>query len=198
MENTEYKSIPGRIELKEEGADGRLHIRAYALAFGNVDSYGDIILPTACDRWLASEDAGRLALCYQHDMSDVIGIITDKGTDSYGLWFEADILPTSSGTDVQVLIKAGAISEFSIGYYAVGASYELRDGEEVRVLSDITVVEVSPVTRAANPRAVLVDMKSEQPRLERLSDDQLSELSEKVSAEIQRRIFNQITITSLS
>lgn len=157
------KSIPGRLELKETREDGKMHIKAYALAFGNVDSYGDIILPTACDKFLASEEANRMRLCYQHDRSEVIGVITDKGVDSYGMWIEADILPTSTGKDVQVLLDADAINEFSIGYYAEKYHYEKRDGYqyELRILEEITVREVSPVTIAANPKAVLIDKKGE-------------------------------------
>lgn len=111
------KSIQGRLEFKETREDGKMHIKAYALAFGNVDSYRDVILPTACDKFLASEDAARMRLCYQHDRHEVIGVITDKGVDAIGMWIEADILPTSTGKDVQLLLDAGAIDEFSIGYF---------------------------------------------------------------------------------
>lgn len=157
------KSIQGRLEFKETREDGKMHIKAYALAFGNVDSYGDVILPTACDKFLASEDAARMRLCYQHDRHEVIGVITDKGVDAIGMWIEADILPTSTGKDVQLLLDAGAIDEFSIGYYADKYHYERRDGYEyeLRILEDITVIEVSPVTRAANPKAILTDKKED-------------------------------------
>lgn len=157
------KSIQGKLELKETREDGKMHIKAYALAFGNVDSYGDVILPTACDKFLASENAARMRLCYQHDRHEVIGVITDKGVDAIGMWIEADILPTSTGKDVQLLLDAGAIDEFSIGYYADKYHYEKRDGYEyeLRILEDITVIEVSPVTRAANPKAILTDKKED-------------------------------------
>lgn len=166
MKDLQEKSIQGKLELKETREDGKMHIRAYALAFGNVDSYGDVILPTACDKFLASEEANRMRLCYQHDRSEVIGVITDKGVDAYGMWIEADILPTSKGKDVQLLLDAGAINEFSIGYrtdkcyYKSGVEYGL-DNYEVRVLEEITVREVSLVSIAANPKAVLTDKKEE-------------------------------------
>lgn len=192
MDNLQYKSTDGRFEIKSEGEDGRLHIRGYACAFNNVDSYGDIILPKACDDWLASDDAARVALCYQHDMSDVIGVITGKGADAYGLWFEADILPTAAGRDVQVLMKAGAIREFSIGYYVTDSHWDVRDEKEIRVLDAIRIAEISPVTRAANPRAVLVDMKSERGMLSGLNDDELLEMRASVDREIARRVIVRI------
>jgi HK97 family phage prohead protease len=156
LADIEYKSA-------EDNSD-TLHIRAYALAFGNVDSYGDIIVDGAVDEFLKSEDFGRMALCYQHDRTEVIGVITDAGVDAKGMWIEADILPTTTGKDVQTLIKAGAIKEFSIGYFAEQYHYEKRDGfpYDVRILEKITIIEVSPVTRAANPGAVLLDAKNEE------------------------------------
>ena len=57
MKELEYKT--SRFEVKAT-EDDRLHIRAYALVFGNVDSYGDIIVEGACDAYLASEDAKRV------------------------------------------------------------------------------------------------------------------------------------------
>lgn len=157
----QYKASLASIEKKEAGEDGILHIKAYALAFGNVDSWGDIIAPGACDEFLKSENFGRMALCYQHDINEVIGVITDAGVDEKGMWIEADVLPTTTGKNVQVLIKAGAVKEFSIGYYADEYHYEKKDGYQydIRVLDAITIIEVSPVTRAANPEAVLINAK---------------------------------------
>ena len=168
MKDLQNKSIPGKLELKETREDGVMHIKAYALAFGNVDSYGDVILPTACDKFLASEEADRMRLCYQHDRADVIGVITGKGVDSYGMWIEADILPTALGKDVQLLLDKGALNEFSIGYRADKCYYEMREGYkyDIRVLEEITIREVSLVSIAANPKAVLLDKKDEEPEQE--------------------------------
>lgn len=159
-----HKTFTGQpIEVKADGENDVLHIKAYACVFGNVDSWGDIIQPGACDAFLASANADRMRLCYQHNQNEVIGVITDKGVDAIGLWFEADVLPTSTGKDVQTLLRAGALDEFSIGYYADKYHFEKRDGYayEIRILEAITIVEVSPVTRAANEKAVILDMKNE-------------------------------------
>lgn len=157
----ENKSVAARLEVKATADDGTVSIRAYGLAFGNIDSYGDIIMSTACDDFLKSEDADRIALCWQHDFTEVIGLITDKGVDDYGMWIEAKLLPTAKGKDASVLLKAGAVSEFSIGYRADRYHFEKRDGYDydVRILDAITVYEVSPVTRAANPSARVVKVK---------------------------------------
>ena len=122
MKDLQNKSIPGKLELKETREDGVMHIKAYALAFGNVDSYGDVILPTAL------------------------------------------------GNDVQLLLDKGALNEFSIGYRCDKASFksgaEYSYPYEVRLLEDITIREVSLVSIAANPKAVLLDKKDEEPQAE--------------------------------
>lgn len=183
----QYKASLASIEKKEAGEDGILHIKAYALAFGNVDSWGDIIAPGACDEFLKSENFGRMALCYQHNTNEVIGVITDAGVDEKGMWIEADVLPTTTGKNVQVLIKAGAVKEFSIGYYADEYHYEKKDGYQydIRVLDAITVVEVSPVTRAANPEAVLIDAKRESDnnpiKKENMPENKIQELEQSLT-----------------
>ena len=162
-EGLETKHGDARLEVKADGENGILHIKAYALAFGNIDSWGDIIMPGACDDFLKSDAADRMALCYQHERSTVIGKITDKGVDDYGMWIEADILPTTAGQDAAILIKSGAIKEFSIGYRADRYHYEKREGYEydIRILDAITVYECSPVTIAANPAAIVVSAKAD-------------------------------------
>lgn len=182
------KASLASIEVKSAGEDGVLHIKAYALAFGNVDSWGDIIAQGAVDDFLKSDDYARMALCYQHDTREVIGVITDAGVDEKGMWIEADVLPTTTGKDVQTLIKAGAIKEFSIGYYADRYHYEKVDGyqQEIRVLDAITVVEVSPVTRAANPDAVLLDAKRDNNnnpiKQENMPEQKIQELEQSLKA----------------
>lgn len=185
-----FKTLNHSIEVKSE-SDGKLHIRAYACAFGNVDSYGDIIEPTALDEFLKSEDAARMKLCYQHNFSEVIGVITDKGVDAYGLWFEADILDTTTGQDVQKLLKAGAINEFSIGYYTNDWHEEKVDGEYYRHLDNISIAEISPVTRAANPKAILLDAKSEEmtSSLMQMKKEDFERLHEAVKEEYARRVL---------
>lgn len=193
-----YKQISGKLEEKTENEEGVLHIKFYGLAFNNVDSYGDVIEPKAVDAFLASADRERLKLCYQHDRNQVIGVITSAVADDYGLLCEADVLPTTTGKDVQLLIKAGAINEFSIGYYADKYRFEKRAGYdyELRILEEITLVEISPVTRAANAKAILLDAKAENTAadLKTLSDAELMQLKESVDQEANKRFLNYLDI----
>ena len=187
VKQMQSKATLASIEWKGVGEDSDvLHIKAYALAFGNVDSWGDIIAPGAVDSFLKSEDFSRMALCYQHDTREVIGVITDAGVDEKGMWIEADVLPTTTGKDVQTLIRAGAIKEFSIGYYADEYHYERREGyaQEIRILDAITVVEVSPVTRAANDKAVLIDAKNEEGKNNPINEVKMEQEIKNLQAEL--------------
>lgn len=160
----EFLTMDARLEVKASGENGILHIKAYACAFGDVDSWDDIIEPTACDAFLAGPEAKRMAFCWQHNITTVIGKITDKGVDEYGMWFEADVLPTSVGKDAAILLKEGAITEFSIGYRADQWEWKkLEDDKNIRILKAITIYEVSPVTIAANPKATIVSAKADAP-----------------------------------
>lgn len=175
METLQHKSINRPIEVKGEREDGILSIRAYGLAFGNVDSWNDIIAPTACDEFLMSDDADRMRLCWQHDMNNVIGVITAKGVDDYGMWIEADILPTTLGKDVQTLVRSGAVNELSIGYKTIREHYS----GDIRILDEIAVREVSIVTRAANPRAVITGMKADEAQEEQTQEENTEQKTHK-------------------
>ncbi len=193
----EIKNCLTSVEVKADQQEGdTLRIKAYGLVFGNIDFYGDIIAEGAVDRFLASEESRRMKFCNQHNLEEVVGVVVDKGVDSTGMWVEVDVLPTTKGKDLQILLKAGAINEFSIGYYATEYHYEKRADydSEVRVLDEIFLIEVSAVTRAANPKAVLVDMKAEQMIMgvKDMTDEELLALKEEVSTEITRRIFENI------
>lgn len=197
--NLEYKTC--LITEKAEKEDGSLHIKFYACCFGNIDSWGDIILTGACDAFLASDDAKRMKLCYQHDRTAVIGVITSKTADDHGLLVEADILPTSLGKDVIMLIKSGALNEFSIGFYADKYHFEKLEGvaDDVRVLDAITIREVSIVTFAANPEAVLISAKNEghkddKPDMASIISGSSDEELEAMAAQIEEEKLNRLIV----
>jgi HK97 family phage prohead protease/HK97 family phage major capsid protein len=157
-EKREYKSL--RIsELKAEKRDESLYIKGYGAYFGNVDSYGDVINPGAFASFLQMEDAKRIKLCWQHDLSEVIGVITNIYEDEKGLFFEAKISNTQRGKDAAALLEDGAIDEFSIGYRVIDA--EPMDGD-LRLLKSIYLYEISLVSRAANPMARLLDKEKKE------------------------------------
>lgn len=158
----EYKSIPATFEVKADSEGKMLHIKAYGAGINNIDRVGDLIPPTAFDNWLGSEDKALCQLCYQHDYSAIIGKFDydSFAVDEKGLLFEADLLPTSWGKDAQVLIEAGILKEFSIGFYPLNYHYKTTADGDVRVLDEIALKEISIVTIPANPEAKLISAKN--------------------------------------
>ena len=171
-EQMEYKSF--RVtEIKKEKRDESLYIKGYGAYFGNTDSYGDVIQQGAFAAFLALDDAKRIKLCWQHDLSEVIGVITEIREDEQGLYFEAKISNTQRGRDAVALLEDGAIDEFSIGYRVTDAE-PMEDDR--RLLKSIYLYEISLVSRAANPLAKLVDKEKKEEEINNNSTNQLDSM----------------------
>ena len=202
MENKSFKRED--VSVKSEGTN--LYLEGYAAVYGNVDSYKDIIQAGAFDAFLASEEVKRVKFCYNHDITEVIGVVEDFKSDERGLWFRAKLSNTTLGRDVAVLIEDGALSEFSIGYKTEDSIYK-DDG--IRVLTKLSLYEFSVVSRAANPKAVLTDTErkneQEKPAISEMSYTQLkSELEElearkaEIRAQMCARVLEKVNINKLN
>lgn len=146
------------IEIKSIIEDsGEVIIEGYGAVFGNIDSYGDVIRKGAFKKTI-EESGSRIALCYQHDIYSPIGKITALKEDDYGLYIEARI--SDSEPDIKTKIKEDILKEMSIGYRPINAVSAVIDGVDVLELVEIKLYEVSIVTIAANDKAVITGMKS--------------------------------------
>jgi len=199
MEELEHKSLPARFEVKAE--DGKMmHICAYGAGIGNVDRVGDVIVSTAFDNWLASEGKKDTQFCYQHNYEQIIGKFDYDSfrVDEQGLYFEADLIPTSWGKDTEVLINEGLLKEFSISYYPVRSHYVGdADNGGVRYLDELEIREISIVTIPANPKAKLVSAKDTGTRQEVTPkpEDWTSKTDEELEISrtaIEQEIFNRV------
>lgn len=153
MEEIFTKNCP---EIKVSRDEDHLYVEGYGAYYGNKDSYADVIAQGAFAEFLASEDAKRAVLCWQHDFSQPIGALVELAEDEKGLRFRAKIANTQQGRDAAELIEAGVLSEFSIGYGVKEAEYPQEDPDGVqRILKKLYLYEISLVTRAANPKATL-------------------------------------------
>jgi len=181
----EKKSVVCR-EIKVSRDEKHLYIEAYGAYFGNVDSYGDVINAGAFAKFLASEDAKRVKLCWQHNFDDVLGVITDIGEDERGLWFKATLSNTTLGRDAATLIEDGALNEFSIGYSTREAEYPSEDEQRAtgvyRYLKEIYLYEISLVTRAANPMATLTQSERKNETNNQNSNNMDEELKKQLEA----------------
>lgn len=203
MDKLEFKNFQIAVKADAEKREGvLLTVEGYACVYGNIDSYDDIVMPGACDAFLKSDDAKRVRFCWQHDMREPIGVIRSMWADDKGVMFEADILDTARGRDAATLVSAGALSEFSIGYYATEYHFGEVEGKSIRYLDALYLGEISLVSRAANPEAVLTGMKEEAPQkgkeeakpadLSTLSDEQLQQEIDERENEQARRLLEKI------
>lgn len=113
----------------------------YASRFGSVDQGGDVVLPGAYTKSLAS---GRTpAMLWQHRSDSPIGIWVSAKEDATGLRVEGKLdLNTIKGREAHSLLKLGAIKGLSIGYRTIEAE---QIGNE-RHLKEVDLWEISLVT----------------------------------------------------
>lgn len=130
-------------------------VKGYGSVFNNIDSDDDIILAGAYTKTL-NENGSRVRYCNQHRIDQPLGKFTELREDGNGLYFVAEIPKTRLGEDVLLLMKNGVINENSVGIMPIVKSFR-QDG--VRELKEVKLYEISCVTLAANPLAMITDAK---------------------------------------
>lgn len=137
-------------------------VEGYASTFGQVDAYGDTILPGAYRKSLKGVRTARgLPMLYEHDGSSLIGRWVDLAEDERGLRVRGELTPGHSvATDVYASLKAGHIDGLSIGFQVPpGGAIERADGG--RTLKCIDLFEISVVSRPADSSARTLLVKSD-------------------------------------
>jgi hypothetical protein len=155
---TKVSGVP--LDVKLLGDDGV--IEGYGSVFGNVDSYGEMVMPGAFEAGLAkaAKDGRSIKMLWQHDSDRPIGVWDDLREDKKGLRVKGRVLVNASGQAREAfeLIKAGALEGLSIGYRVVKAG-EHPTKPNVIALHLLDLMEVSPVTFAANDKARVDSVK---------------------------------------
>lgn len=151
----EIKSLP--FEVKEISEDSEYFtFEGYASTFGNIDLGDDIIVRGAFSKTLKKN--AEVPVLWQHQMSEPVGKSIRLNEDDKGLYIKA-ILPKSdtlvSGRIIPQM-KVGSIREMSIGFFTRESDME----KGVRLLKEIELFEVSLVTKAMNPQALVSGFKS--------------------------------------
>ncbi len=136
----------------------------YGAVFGNVDSYGDVIVKGAfkgsLKEWKKAKSLPPMLV--QHGgwmMTDMdalpIGKWEEMEEDDTGLRVTGRLinLDTERGKNIYGAMKEGVLDGMSIGYRAKEFIYGTKPDEPRRTLKAIDLVEVSVVTFPANGRA---------------------------------------------
>lgn len=150
----------------------------YGAVFENIDSGGDIIEPGAFTKTLAEGWERVKVLALHNDCWLPIGRPIELREEPNGLFISGKISDTTMGRDVKVLLKDRVLNELSIGYDPIIFDY---DENGIRHLREIKLWEVSVVTWAMNPEAVITSYKSMQETAAQvlaIKQDLLQELKE--------------------
>jgi HK97 family phage prohead protease len=148
-----YKSAPIGDEIIDLDEKNNI-VKGYGSYFDNKDSDMDIIRRGAYQKTI-QETGQRVKYLYQHDMMQPIGKMNELYEDEKGLVFTAEIPKTQLGNDVIELMKAGVITENSVGIMPI-VKEMMNDYREIR---EVKLYEISAVTMAANDQAKILDVK---------------------------------------
>jgi HK97 family phage prohead protease len=159
-------------EIKLAGDTGTFE--GYASTFGNVDSYGDTILPGAYKDTLAKHGMPKMFILHR-SYELPIGKWLDAGEDTKGLYVKGELTPNlSMANDVGAALKHGTLDGLSIGYALKKGDYTPSDQMEGgRIIKKISILsEISPVTFPADSHARidLSSIKSEIETIESIKD----------------------------
>jgi uncharacterized protein len=155
----ETKALKAEIcQLKAVGDDENMLVEGYGAVFGNVDAYGDVIVPGAFTKTLI--DNPKPKMLWQHDAAEVIGVWEEIKEDNYGLYMRGRILDTTRGSDAHKLLKAGALDGMSIGFRLVEWAQRSKPEDPKRTIKSVDLLEVSLVTFPANGKARVTYVKS--------------------------------------
>ena len=144
----------GGIEVRGDGGLPRL--RGHAAVFNSLSqpisifgfSFRERMAPGAFSDSIARGD---IAALWKHDSSFPLGH-TRNGTltlseDDRGLAIDLKPAATSYGKDLVALIERGDVSKMSFGFQVPkdGDSWDVENGEDIRTLRKVSLIEVSPV-----------------------------------------------------
>jgi HK97 family phage prohead protease len=147
--------------VKAAGDDSRA-FEGYVSVFGNIDSYGEKVMPGAFANSLArhKREGTMPLLLWQHRSDEPIGVWDDLSDDGKGLFGKGHLLTgVQSADEAYIRLKAGAVWGLSIGYREVDVTP--ADGGEPRLLNELDLIEASVVSFPANRRAAVESVKAE-------------------------------------
>lgn len=146
-------------------ADSKGTISGYFATFDHDhgDSYGDVIKKGAFAGTIArrKRSGHPFPLCFNHDLSCIIGRVTEIGEDNKGAYFTAEFFQTDKAQEIREMVKSGVLWQFSFAYDTLDSGKaKAEDGSIVNELRELELYEISVVVVPANPRATLADIKN--------------------------------------
>ena len=129
-----------RLALAPDGS-----IEGYASLFGAIDQARDMVMPGAFQQTLKQRGVRKVAMLFQHDPAEPVGVWLDLQEDFRGLYARGRLIPdVARGRELLALLRDGAIDGLSIGYRTVRGRIDPRT--RVRALHQVDLWEISIVT----------------------------------------------------
>lgn len=159
MSNSESKQQRLSVAFEIKALAAR-EFEGYGSVFGNVDLGGDIVVPGAFTKSLHKHraDESMPQMFWMHNPAQVPGKWLEMNEDGRGLYCKGVLANTPLGNEIHELLKMEAVRGLSIGYRTEDDAYD-KSGN--RLLKQIDLWEVSPVSLAMNPLAQVTHTKSQ-------------------------------------
>ena len=136
--------------------DDELTIEGYASVFGNVDSYGDIVVKGAFENSLKQR---KPLFLFNHNKDKILGHFKLIEEREYGLYVVTQFNKhVAESVEKYYLCKSGDLSGMSIGYLTVKEYWDKV--KHVNILQEVDLYEISLVTFPANDLARVERVKS--------------------------------------
>lgn len=160
-----------RVKAGEEDGLGDGTFEALVSIFGNIDAYGDKVMPGAFTHTLADwKDSGDpIPVLWAHQMSDPdshIGIAVEAMERPEGLWVKGQLdMDSPRARQVFKLLKGRRVTQFSFSYDVLEGAWVDEVGEDGQrksfyELRKLKLYEVGPCLIGANQETELLDAKS--------------------------------------
>jgi HK97 family phage major capsid protein len=151
-------------------------VEAVAWIFAQPDRTGDVIEKNAI-----SLDNATLPILWSHDPRDVIGVWDQITADDASLKVKGRLLidDLPKAREVRAMIRSGAVSAVSIGFYTRKAAPRKGGG---RLISSLDLAEVSIVAVPAHPQARITSAKSATHKETTIMENQVTEAAPEFAA----------------
>jgi len=127
----------------------------YVTVWGTLDSYGSTFKRGAFTKTL-QENGSKVKILWNHQQ-EVIGKALEIYEDDHGLFVRAQLIQSvQRGKETFELMKEKAIDGISFGFRAINEKFI----EGVRNITEVALMEISPVIFPANQNALVTDVRA--------------------------------------
>jgi HK97 family phage prohead protease len=144
----------------ESGKNGE--VTALVSVFDNVDLVGERVMKGAFKKSLEqyAESGKSIPMVWSHQWDNpdyFIGAVREAAETDEGLLVKAELFDSPTANHIRTLMKEGVVTEFSFAYDILD---EGRGKDGVRELKELSILEVGPTLRGANPATRLIGVRS--------------------------------------